>query len=94
MIDQAEVRRIAALSKLRFDAAQVTSFTSEFSTIVDFVARLATVPTDGIAPTYQVIEDEHVLRPDFPEPALSREDALRNAPAVREGNIVVPRVVE
>jgi aspartyl-tRNA(Asn)/glutamyl-tRNA(Gln) amidotransferase subunit C len=91
-----EVRRVAALARLKLSADEEQLFAGQLSAILDQVRELETLDVTGVPPmTHALAEGEAVaLRPDALVPGLSPEEALRNAPA-REGTCFkVPRIIE
>jgi aspartyl-tRNA(Asn)/glutamyl-tRNA(Gln) amidotransferase subunit C len=91
-----EVRRVAALARLKLSADEEQLFAGQLSAILDQVRELETLDVTGVPPmTHALAEGEAVaLRPDTLVPGLSPEEALGNAPA-REGTCFkVPRIIE
>jgi len=50
--------------------------------------------TDGIEETTHVLEMSNVLREDIVRESISREEALKNAPDQRDGQVKVPKIIE
>jgi aspartyl-tRNA(Asn)/glutamyl-tRNA(Gln) amidotransferase subunit C len=91
-----EVRRVAALARLKLSAEEEQLFAGQLSAILDHVRALEALDVTGVPPmTHALSEGEAVaLRPDALVPGLSPEQALANAPA-REGTCFkVPRIIE
>lgn len=91
-----EVRRVAALARLKLSAEEEQLFAGQLSAILDQVRELETLDVTGVPPmTHALAEGEAAaLRPDALVPGLSPEEALGNAPA-REGTCFkVPRIIE
>jgi aspartyl-tRNA(Asn)/glutamyl-tRNA(Gln) amidotransferase subunit C len=91
-----EVRRVAALARLKLSAEEERLFAGQLSAILDHVRQLEALDLTGVPPmTHALAEGEAVaLRPDRLVPGLSVEEALGNAPA-REGTCFkVPRIIE
>ena len=49
---------------------------------------------DDVPPTASPIPRSNVLRPDVPEPGISQQAALANAPESEGGRFKVPRIAE
>jgi aspartyl-tRNA(Asn)/glutamyl-tRNA(Gln) amidotransferase subunit C len=93
MITKKDVLHIAKLSKLEFSDEEIEKFTTEMSTIVEYVNTLQGVDTSDVE--YQTtVLPLNDLRADEVEPSLSQEDAIKNAPKKRAGGFSVPQVVE
>jgi len=88
-----EVEHIANLARLELTGEEKTRFREQLSAILDYAARLQLVDTTGIPPTSSVLPPRSVLRSDVPRPGLAREDLLRNAPEVDDGQFCVPPVL-
>jgi aspartyl-tRNA(Asn)/glutamyl-tRNA(Gln) amidotransferase subunit C len=91
-----EVRRIAALARLRLGAEEERTFAVQLSAILDHVRQLEELDVSGVEPMTHALAagESPALRPDVVEPGLSPDEALAGAPA-REGTCFkVPRIIE
>ena len=90
-----DVLRIAELSRLALSAEERARLGRELAAILTYVEQIATIETSGIEPTSHLQLDRPALRPDEPQPSLSRDAALRNAPdAIRGAGLFrVPKVI-
>ncbi|HTP49550.1 MAG TPA: Asp-tRNA(Asn)/Glu-tRNA(Gln) amidotransferase subunit GatC [Anaeromyxobacteraceae bacterium] len=90
-----EVRRIAALARLRLEPAEEARLAGELSAILDYVRLLEELDVSRVEPMTHALAGEGTpLREDRVVACLSPEKALANAPA-REGNYFrVPRIIE
>ncbi|MBQ2864146.1 MAG: Asp-tRNA(Asn)/Glu-tRNA(Gln) amidotransferase subunit GatC [Clostridia bacterium] len=93
MISKKDVLHIAKLSKLEFSDEEIEKFTTEMSTIVEYVNTLQNVDTSDVNDELSVLPLND-LRADQVKPSLSQEDAIKNAPKKRSGGFSVPQVVE
>jgi len=93
-ISRAEVERVAHLARLRLDAAEADAMTRQLEAILDYVAQLEAVSTEGVPATSHVIPLATPLRDDTPGALLSPEAAVANAPAPRGSAFTVPRVLD
>lgn len=59
-----QVRHVAKLARLRLSDAEVEKFSGQLSAILDYVAILNEVDTEGVQPTSQVTGLENVTRED------------------------------
>jgi aspartyl-tRNA(Asn)/glutamyl-tRNA(Gln) amidotransferase subunit C len=72
-----QVRHIAKLARLELSDAEVTKFTTELTSILQYVDMLTEVDTKGIEATEQVTGQSNSLRPDvIRDPLLAEPDAL------------------
>lgn len=89
-----DVAKVALLARLRLNPAELATFTSQLSSIVDFVAQLQEPDTTDVEPLAHGVELTNVFREDVRGPALAREAALANAPRRNEESFLVPAVLE
>ena len=89
-----EVRHVAELAKLRLSDAEVEQFAGQLSAILEYAERLQEVDTSSIPPTPYILPLTNVMRDDVPEPSLSNDAALANAPDREDGFFRVRAVFE
>jgi aspartyl-tRNA(Asn)/glutamyl-tRNA(Gln) amidotransferase subunit C len=94
-LSPAEVRRIAALARLRLSPEEESRLAGELSAILDYVRQLEELDVSGVEPmTHALAAGETPLREDAVLPGLSPEEALANAPARAGTCFQVPRIIE
>lgn len=89
-----EVRHVAELAKLALTDAEVNLYASQLSAILNYATDLLTIDTSHVPPTPYVLDLENVMGDDEPEPSLSNEAALANAPDSADGFFRVRAVFE
>ena len=89
-----EVRWVAHLARLELTDAELDTMTRQLGAIVDYVAQLRQVNTDGVEPLAHALAVHNVFRADEPAPSLPVEEALANAPDRRGDFFGVPAVLE
>ncbi len=89
-----QVSRVAFLARLELSDAEKTRLTTELNGILSQFERLQELDTDGIAPTSHSMPLQNVFREDEIKPSLPREAAVANAPEKRDGNFIVPQIME
>lgn len=87
-----EVERIARLARIQLSAEEIATMSTELGQIVGFVEQLQSVDISEVEPTDQVTGLVDVWREDEVRPSMSPEELLANAPAQKDGYIVVKRV--
>ena len=92
MISEDDVRHVARLARLYLEPDEAGRMTAELAKIIDHVAKIGELDLSDVAPTAHVLAVADVVRPDKPRPGLTRDDALRNAPAVSDECFRVPRM--
>ena len=89
-----EVKHVARLARLSLDEGEIVTLQGELNALLGHFADIATVDISGIVPAAHAVPLQNVWVDDVPRPGLSREAALRNAPASRAGLFVVPMIIE
>ena len=93
-ITKDDVLYVADLARLELDEASIDKFAGQIGTILDYVAKLNAVDTEGIRPTSHAISLTNAFRKDEQKEHLEREKALANAPEKEEGSFIVPKIIE
>jgi len=89
-----DVQKVAALSGLALSNDQQQTYTQQFEEIINYIEQLKSVDTEGVEPTYQVIDLENITRDDeVIDYGVSPEALLKNAPATEAHQIKVERVL-
>jgi aspartyl-tRNA(Asn)/glutamyl-tRNA(Gln) amidotransferase subunit C len=83
-----EVRKIAALARLRFTPDEEAAFAGQLGKIVDYIDQLQHYET--VAEAEPVLETHEAE--DRAHECLPRSDFLANAPAAMDGFLLVPGV--
>ncbi len=93
-ISRADVQHVARLARLGLDDEELDRLANELSHILDAMQALRQLDTEAIPPTAQVIPLRNVMRDDVSRPSWPVEDILRNAPATRDQQFLVPPVLD
>ncbi|MEC9368911.1 MAG: Asp-tRNA(Asn)/Glu-tRNA(Gln) amidotransferase subunit GatC [Pseudomonadota bacterium] len=93
-VDEATVRRIARLARIKVSDADAGKLVGELSGILTWVEQLQEVRTDGVEPMTCVVDMKMAMREDRVTEGGIAADVLANAPASDKGFFVVPKVVE
>ncbi|MGD0077278.1 MAG: Asp-tRNA(Asn)/Glu-tRNA(Gln) amidotransferase subunit GatC [Sedimentisphaerales bacterium] len=93
-IDEAQVRKVAKLARLDLTDAEVAEFAGQLSAILDYVARMNELNTEGVEPLAHCLPISNVFREDIVKESLGTEKTLANAPQ-RDGSFFkVPKILE
>ena len=93
-IDQAQVRKVARLSRLDLTEAEVEEFTGQLSAILDYVEKMNELDTDSVEPLAHCLPVSNVFRADSVKESLGTEKTLANAPQ-RDGEFFkVPKILD
>jgi aspartyl-tRNA(Asn)/glutamyl-tRNA(Gln) amidotransferase subunit C len=71
-----------------------TTSPPELQHILNALRALQQLGTSAIPPTAQVIHPRNVMREDVARPCWPIEGILKNAPATRDGQFLIPSVIE
>ena len=93
-VDQATVRHIARLARIKVSDAEAETLHGELNSILEWVEQLGEVDTDGVAPMTSVVEADMKKREDAVTDGDIPDDIVRNAPEREDHFFVVPKVVE
>jgi len=93
-IDQAQVRKVAKLSRLELTEAEVEEFTGQLSAILDYVEKMNELDTTNVEPLAHCLPVSNVFREDSVKESLGTENTLANAPQ-RDGEFFkVPKILD
>jgi aspartyl-tRNA(Asn)/glutamyl-tRNA(Gln) amidotransferase subunit C len=93
-IEPADLAHVAALARLALSDDEIVSMSRDLEQMLEYVATLDRLDTEGVPPTAHGFELATPLRPDQPVEPLDPELAVANAPE-REGTaFLVPKVLE
>lgn len=93
-VDQASVRRIAHLARVKVSDAEVPHLQDELNAILAFVEELASVNVEGIEPMTSVLPTAMKKRADVVTDGAISDKIVANAPVSDDHYFVVPKVVE
>lgn len=93
-IDKDAIRKLAHLSRLRFEEQDEQKMVDSLNNIIAWVDKLNEVDTTDIEPLTHLTEEVDAFREDKVQPALSHERGLANAPKKDEDYFRVPKVME
>jgi len=89
-----EIEYVARLARLELDDESRKYFASQLEKILEYVRKLNELDTDEVEPLSHILPLKNVWRTDEVKESLSREEALRNSPAHKDGMFIVPKVIE
>ena len=93
-VDQATVRRVARLARIKVSEDDVPRLASELNVILNFVEQLNEVDVKNVAPLTSVVDVDMKRRQDVVTDGGYAPDVTRNAPASEDDFFMVPKVVE
>ena len=93
-VDQATVRRIARLARIRLAEDDVPRLEGELNSILKWIEMLNEVDVAGVEPLTSVVEMEMKMRDDVVTDGRIPEAIVANAPMSEDHFFMVPKVVE
>jgi aspartyl-tRNA(Asn)/glutamyl-tRNA(Gln) amidotransferase subunit C len=93
-VDEATVRRIARLARIKISDAEAKSLEKELSGILDWVKQLDEVDTASVEPMTRVVAQNLKMRDDIVTDGEIADAVTANAALVEDHYFVVPKVVE
>ena len=93
-VDQATVRHIARLARIKVTDEEAAKFEGELSAILTWIEQLEEVDTDGVEPMTSVIDVDMKKRTDQVTDGGKPDDIVANAPERENHFFLVPKVVE
>lgn len=93
-VDEATVRRIARLARIKISDAEAKGLETELSGILDWVKQLDEVDTANVEPMTRVVAQELKMRDDVVTDGEIADQVTANAPLAEDNFFVVPKVVE
>ncbi|GAG92834.1 unnamed protein product [marine sediment metagenome] len=91
-ISKDDVKHVAELAELKFGEKDIEKITSQLDRILDHIANISSVNTEGIPPTSHILDIKNVFREDTAEESVTQESALKNAPDEANDGFKVPKI--
>lgn len=93
-ITDADIRKLATLSRLKLTDSEIPKYKQEISSIMQYVEILQDVDLSGLEPTSQVTGLQNVIRADeLINYKVTPKQLLSNAPATQEDQLKVNRMI-
>ena len=94
VLEPDSVVHIAHLARLHLVDDDLDRYAGELSNILSFIEQMNAVDTDDVIPMAHPLDMSQPLRADVISEQDRREEYQENAPAVRDGLYLVPKVIE
>lgn len=89
-----QVKHVAKLANLPLTAEEEEKYSEQLSKVLDYIDQLNQADTSSVEPTFNAGNLSNVMREDKPEPGLTQDEALQNAPKKENGFFVTKGVFE
>jgi aspartyl-tRNA(Asn)/glutamyl-tRNA(Gln) amidotransferase subunit C len=93
-VDDATVRRIAHLARIKVEDDEVAHLKGELNAILAWVEQLQAVDVDGVEPMTSVTPMKMKMREDKVTDGEIADQVTKNAPMSDDGFYLVPKVIE
>jgi len=87
------IDKLSDLSRLQFSDTEKEEISKDLEKMIAFVEKLNELNLDGVEPLLHISGESNVLREDEVKGQLTKEEALKNAPAHDGEFFVVPKVI-
>ena len=91
-IDIKTIEKLENLSMVEIEDKE--KMAADLQEIVSFVEMLNELDTEGIEPTFRVLDVTTPLREDEPLKTEIIKDVLAHAPKAKDGYFIVPKIIE
>ncbi|HEB96427.1 MAG TPA: Asp-tRNA(Asn)/Glu-tRNA(Gln) amidotransferase subunit GatC [Sedimenticola thiotaurini] len=93
-LKRTEVEKIAHLARLQVTADELDAVAGDLTNILDLVAQMESVDTEGVTPMAHPLHMAQRLREDEVTESDQRERFQAIAPATENGLYLVPKVID
>ena len=89
-----DIEYVARLARIELTEAEKEMYSKQLGQVLGYFKKLSEIDVSNVEPSAHAHAKYNVWRDDVEGEAMSVEDALMNAPAKRDNQIVVPKVVD
>lgn len=89
-----DIDYVADLARVELSEAEKSKFSAQLDGILGYFEKIREIDVSDVEPTAHAIPVYNVWQEDKAEPGFTPEQALRNAPAQRDNQVIVPKVVD
>ena len=93
-VTEETIQYVAALAKLNVSEEEKKEVAKDLDNILDYIATMNELDTEGIQPMSHVMPVFNVFREDVVTNHDDRDNLLKNAPKQKDGCFAVPKTVE
>jgi aspartyl-tRNA(Asn)/glutamyl-tRNA(Gln) amidotransferase subunit C len=89
-----DVSYVANLARIELTDEETKLFQGQLDQVLEYVEQLGELDVSNVEPTAHAVPLVNVLRADEPGVSLDNDTVTANAPASRDGQILVPKINE
>jgi aspartyl-tRNA(Asn)/glutamyl-tRNA(Gln) amidotransferase subunit C len=93
-LSDSDIRSLARLARLRVEEGELKHLREKLNAVVELIAKLQAVDTNGVEPMAHPHDPVLRLRDDVVSEGDARDDLQAPAPLLRDGLYLVPRVLD
>ena len=93
-INQNTIKKLASLSKLKFNKKEMELITNDMEKMIDFIQTLEEIDTDGVEPLIHMTKGYNHWRTDEVGEMLPPKEALKNSPKADSTYFKLPKVLD
>ncbi|MFY8020534.1 MAG: Asp-tRNA(Asn)/Glu-tRNA(Gln) amidotransferase subunit GatC [Bacteroidia bacterium] len=93
-INDETIDKLSDLAKLEFKGEEREGIKQDLSRILSYFETLNELNTDEVEPLIFMSDELNILREDMASTEITKEEALRNAPAKDSDYFRVPKVID
>ena len=94
MLKIEDVQKVARLANLYLSEKEEERFSHQIGAILDYVSKLAQLPTNGVEPLFSMEKERMEMREDKVQKGLSLSEVTSLSENIRDGLFVVPKIIE
>jgi aspartyl-tRNA(Asn)/glutamyl-tRNA(Gln) amidotransferase subunit C len=89
-----DVSYVANLARIQLTEEETKLFQGQLDQVLEYVEQLNELDVSGVRPTAHAVPQMNVFRKDEPGVSFENETVTANAPAARDGQVLVPKINE
>ena len=93
VLTRADVAHVAKLARLALSDEEIDGYAVDLAGILAHAQDVASLDTDGVAPTAHPLPLANVFRADIARPGIPREEVLAMAPQAEDNRFRVPNIL-
>ncbi len=94
MSEEIDIDYVASLPRIHLTHEEKQTVAGHLSPVLEHFDKIKAADAHGVEPTRNAFPLYNVLEADQAEPGFTPEEALRNAPAQRNNQVIVPKVID
>ncbi|MFH0775824.1 MAG: Asp-tRNA(Asn)/Glu-tRNA(Gln) amidotransferase subunit GatC [bacterium] len=94
MLKREDVKKVSQLANLYLSEKEEKKFGNQLTAILDYVSKLAELPTDGVEPMLSIEKERMEMREDKIEKGLGLSDVESLSENISNDLFVVPKIIE